>query len=148
MSAKATSGVEVVSLGCRMNLAESERMQAMLAQEGDLVVINSCAVTAEALRQTRQAIRRARRNRPDARLLVTGCAAEIEREAIAAMPEVDGLIANAEKLDARAWNVPDLALWRRGRWAYAGLCRGPERLRSRLHLLHHPAGARPLRVHG
>lgn len=109
MSAKATSGVEVVSLGCRMNLAESERMQAMLAQEGDLVVINSCAVTAEALRQTRQAIRRARRNRPDARLLVTGCAAEIEREAIAAMPEVDGLIANAEKLDARAWNVPDLA---------------------------------------
>jgi tRNA A37 methylthiotransferase MiaB len=54
MSAKATSGVEVVSLGCRMNLAESERMQAMLAQEGDLVVINSCAVTAEALRQTRR----------------------------------------------------------------------------------------------
>ena len=51
MSAKATSGVEVVSLGCRMNLAESERMQAMLAQEGDLVVINSCAVTAEALRR-------------------------------------------------------------------------------------------------
>ena len=109
MNAKAGMSVEVVSLGCRMNLAESERMQAMLAGEDDLVVINSCAVTAEALRQTRQAIRRARRNRPDARLLVTGCAAEIEREAIAAMPEVDGLIANAEKLDARAWNVPDLA---------------------------------------
>lgn len=101
--------VEVVSLGCRMNLAESEQMQAMLAGEGDLVVINSCAVTAEALRQTRQAIRRARRARPNARLLVTGCAAEIEREALGAMPEVDGLIANAAKLDARVWNVPAVA---------------------------------------
>jgi threonylcarbamoyladenosine tRNA methylthiotransferase MtaB len=69
------------------------------------VVINSCAVTAEAVRQTRQAIRRARRERPDARLLVTGCAAEVEREALAAMPEVDGLIANVSKLDPRAWNV-------------------------------------------
>ena len=98
--------VNVVSLGCRMNLAESEQIQTMLSGERDLVVINSCAVTAEALRQTRQAIRRARRAQPHARLLVTGCAAEIEREAISAMPEVDGLIANAAKLDARAWNVP------------------------------------------
>ncbi|MDP9056685.1 MAG: MiaB/RimO family radical SAM methylthiotransferase [Pseudomonadota bacterium] len=97
--------VEVVSLGCRLNLAESESLRGLLAGEDDLVVINSCAVTAEALRQTRQAIRRARRTRPDARLLVTGCAAEIDRAAIAAMPEVDGLIANAAKLDARAWNV-------------------------------------------
>jgi threonylcarbamoyladenosine tRNA methylthiotransferase MtaB len=95
-----------VSLGCRMNLAEGERIRAMLAGERDTVVINSCAVTAEAVRQTRQAIRRARRARPDARLLVTGCAAGIEREALAAMPEVDGLIANAAKLDPRAWNVP------------------------------------------
>ncbi len=78
----------------------------MLADAGDVVVINSCAVTSEAVRQTRQAIRRARRDRPDARLIVTGCAAEIEREQIAAMPEVDGLIANAAKLDPRAWNVP------------------------------------------
>jgi len=97
--------LEVVSLGCRMNLAESEAMRALLAGENDLVVVNSCAVTAEALRQTRQAIRRARRASPDARLLVTGCAAEVEREMIAAMPEVDGLIANAAKLDARSWNV-------------------------------------------
>ncbi|MGB7653982.1 MAG: MiaB/RimO family radical SAM methylthiotransferase [Novosphingobium sp.] len=97
---------EVISLGCRMNLSESETMRAMLAAEDDLVVINSCAVTAEAVRQTRQAIRRARRARPDARLLVTGCAAEVERSAIAAMPEVDGLIANTAKLDPRAWNVP------------------------------------------
>ncbi|WP_156840512.1 MiaB/RimO family radical SAM methylthiotransferase [Novosphingobium aquimarinum] len=99
-------GVTVHSLGCRLNLAESETMRRMLATSENLVVINSCAVTAEAVRQTRQAIRRARRAQPDARLLVTGCASEIEREAIAAMPEVDGLVANAAKLDARAWNVP------------------------------------------
>jgi threonylcarbamoyladenosine tRNA methylthiotransferase MtaB len=98
--------VEVLSLGCRLNLAESESLRAMLAGERDLVVVNSCAVTAEAVRQTRQAIRRARRARPDARLLVTGCAAEVERDALSRMPEVDGLIANEAKLDARAWNVP------------------------------------------
>lgn len=100
------SGPEIVSLGCRLNIAESERMRGMLSGEDNLVVVNSCAVTAEAVRQTRQAIRRARRDRPDARLLVTGCAADIERSQIAAMPEVDGLIANAAKLDPRAWNVP------------------------------------------
>ena len=97
---------QVVSLGCRLNLSESESIRSMLAGESDLVVVNSCAVTSEAVRQTRQAIRRARRDNPDARLLVTGCAAEIEREQLAAMPEVDGLIANAAKLDPRAWNVP------------------------------------------
>jgi threonylcarbamoyladenosine tRNA methylthiotransferase MtaB len=101
--------VEVVSLGCRLNLAESERLRGLLADERDLVVINSCAVTAEAVRQTRQAIRRARKARPSARLLVTGCAAEVERAALAAMPEVDGMVANSRKLDARAWNVPPRA---------------------------------------
>lgn len=89
-----------------MNIAESERMRAMLAGTGDLVVVNSCAVTNEAVRQTRQAIRRARRDHPAARLVVTGCAAEIDRAAIGAMDEVDGLVANAAKLDPRAWNVP------------------------------------------
>ena len=102
-------GAHVVTLGCRLNLSESEDLRALLAREDDLVVINSCAVTGEAIRQTRRAIRRARKERPAARLLVTGCAAEIEREAIAAMPEVDGLIANAAKLDPRAWNVPSAA---------------------------------------
>ena len=97
---------EVISLGCRLNIAESEQIRALLANECDVVVVNSCAVTSAAVRQTRQAIRQARRARPGARLLVTGCAAEIEREALAAMPEVDGLIANSTKLDARAWNVP------------------------------------------
>ena len=96
----------MISLGCRLNLSESEALEGLLAGTDDLVVINSCAVTAEAVRQTRQAIRRARRKRPDARLLVTGCAAEIERAALAAMPEVDGLVTNTRKLDPRAWNVP------------------------------------------
>ena len=100
------TGAEVVSLGCRLNLAESERIRALLGATPDVVVVNSCAVTAEAVRQTRQAIRRLRQARPDARLLVTGCAADIEREQLAAMPEVDGLVPNAAKLDARAWNVP------------------------------------------
>ena len=100
------NGAQVISLGCRLNLSESEGIRAMLADAPDTVVINSCAVTSEAVRQTRKAIRRARRARPDARLLVTGCAAETERDALAAMPEVDGLVANTAKLDPRAWNVP------------------------------------------
>ena len=97
---------EVISLGCRLNIAESEQIRSLLGGTRDIVVVNSCAVTAEAVRQTRQAIRKARRARPDARVLVTGCAADIEREQLAAMPEIDGLVPNARKLDARAWNVP------------------------------------------
>ena len=97
----------VVTLGCRLNLAESERIRAMFAAEpGEVVIVNSCAVTSEAVRQTRQAIRKARRAQPDARLLVTGCAADIERERFAAMDEVDGLVANSAKLDPRSWNLP------------------------------------------
>jgi threonylcarbamoyladenosine tRNA methylthiotransferase MtaB len=103
-------GAEVISLGCRLNLSESEELRGLLAAEPNLVVINSCAVTSEAVRQTRQAIRRARKARPDARLLVTGCAAEVERAALAAMPEVDGLIANTAKLDPRVWNVAPASL--------------------------------------
>ena len=103
------NGAEVISLGCRLNIAESERIRTLLAGERDVVVVNSCAVTSEAVRHTRQAIRKARRARPDARLLVTGCAADVERDRLAAMPEVDGLVPNTEKLDARAWNVPPRA---------------------------------------
>lgn len=99
-------GPEIVTLGCRLNIAESERMRAMLTQEDNLVVINSCAVTQEAVRQTRKAIRQARRAHPDARLMVTGCAAEIERANLSAMDEVDGLIDNTRKLDPREWNIP------------------------------------------
>ena len=100
---------QIVTLGCRLNLSESERLRAMLAGNDDLIIVNSCAVTSEAVRQTRQAIRKARHANPDARLLVTGCAADIEREHLSAMPEVDGLIANEAKLDPRAWNVPGSA---------------------------------------
>ena len=95
---------EVISLGCRLNIAESETIRALLAGAGEVVVINSCAVTGEAVRQTRQAIRRTRKARPEARLLVTGCAAEIERDQLTAMAEVDGLVPNAAKLDARSYN--------------------------------------------
>ena len=70
-----------MTLGCRLNMAESERIGAMLtASARPTVVVNSCAVTQEAVRQTRRAIRRLRRRHPDARLLVTGCAADIEGE--------------------------------------------------------------------
>ena len=70
---------EVISLGCRLNLSESEDIRAMLGGSSDLVVVNSCAVTLEAVRQTRQAIRKARRAHPAARLLVTGCVDRVAR---------------------------------------------------------------------
>jgi len=92
------SGPEVITLGCRLNAAESEAMRALAAGEDDLVIVNSCAVTNEAVRQTRQAIRKAKRARPDARILVTGCAAQVEPETFAAMPEVSRVIGNREKL--------------------------------------------------
>ena len=98
------SRAQVISLGCRLNLSESEQIGEFLRDE-DVVIINSCAVTSEAVRQTRQAIRRARRARPGARLLVTGCAADIERGSLGSMPEVDGLVANTAKLDPRAYNA-------------------------------------------
>ncbi|NML04638.1 tRNA (N(6)-L-threonylcarbamoyladenosine(37)-C(2))-methylthiotransferase MtaB [Sphingomonas sp. G-3-2-10] len=96
------SSPHVISLGCRLNLAESETIRSLLTGR-DTVVVNSCAVTNEAVKQTRQAIRRARRERPGAELVVTGCAAQIDPQAFAAMPEVDRVIGNAEKLDAAAW---------------------------------------------
>ncbi|HZG47712.1 MAG TPA: tRNA (N(6)-L-threonylcarbamoyladenosine(37)-C(2))-methylthiotransferase MtaB [Allosphingosinicella sp.] len=90
--------VEVITLGCRLNMAESEAMRALAADADDLVIVNSCAVTNEAVRQTRQAIRRAKRARPDARVVVTGCAAQVEPDTFAAMPEVNRVLGNREKL--------------------------------------------------
>ncbi len=96
----------VVTLGCRLNLAESETIRGLIAgAEQRTVVVNSCAVTAEAVRQSRRAVRRLRTANPDARLLVTGCAATIDPDAFAAMPEVDGVVANPAKLDAAAWQT-------------------------------------------
>ena len=89
--------VEVISFGCRLNLAEGEAIRARMAGEDDLIVINSCAVTSEAERQARQAIRRAAKRRPGARIVVTGCAAETSRSAFTAMPEVTALLGNREK---------------------------------------------------
>jgi threonylcarbamoyladenosine tRNA methylthiotransferase MtaB len=100
------SKVEVISMGCRLNLAESNALAEQLSDAGDLVVINSCAVTNEAVRQTRQAVRQARKRRPDARIIVTGCAAQVDPKSFAAMPEVTSVLGNAEK------QRPDLFLQR------------------------------------
>lgn len=81
--------VETITLGCRLNFAESEVLKRTAT--GETTIINSCAVTAEAERQTRQAIRRARRERPSARIVVTGCAAQLSPGTYAAMPEVDAV---------------------------------------------------------
>ncbi len=97
--------VDVVTFGCRLNTYESEviKREAHAAGIGDAVVINTCAVTAEAVRQARQAIRRAKRERPDARIAVTGCAAQTEAQNFAAMPEVDRVLGNADKFDRAVW---------------------------------------------
>jgi threonylcarbamoyladenosine tRNA methylthiotransferase MtaB len=81
--------VETITLGCRLNFAESEAMRGLVRTGEDWVIVNSCAVTGEAVRQSRQAIRRAHRDRPDARILATGCAVQLEPELFRAMPEVD-----------------------------------------------------------
>jgi threonylcarbamoyladenosine tRNA methylthiotransferase MtaB len=88
---------EVITMGCRLNLAESNALVQQLGDANDLVVINSCAVTNEAVRQTRQAIRQVRKRRPDARIIVTGCAAQVDPTSFAAMPEVTSVLGNAEK---------------------------------------------------
>jgi len=82
--------VETITLGCRLNFAESEALKAGAA--AGTVIVNSCAVTGEAVRQTRQAIRRARRERPDARILATGCAVQLDPDTFRAMPEVDEVV--------------------------------------------------------
>ncbi|HTI67581.1 MAG TPA: tRNA (N(6)-L-threonylcarbamoyladenosine(37)-C(2))-methylthiotransferase MtaB, partial [Caulobacteraceae bacterium] len=93
------SDVEVLTFGCRLNAYESEQAKARALADGltDAVIVNTCAVTGEAVRQARQAIRRARRERPSARLIVTGCAAQIDPQAFAAMEEVDLVLGNGLK---------------------------------------------------
>jgi 2-methylthioadenine synthetase len=96
------------TFGCRLNLYETEAMKRLAAEGGlgDAVVVNTCAVTAEAVRQARQRIRRLRRENPEATLIVTGCAAQTEPETFAAMPEVDRVLGNLEKMRAETW-TPD-----------------------------------------
>ena len=95
----------VETFGCRLNIWESEvvRDKASAAGLNDAIIFNTCAVTAEAERQARQAIRRARRDDPDARIIVTGCAAQIAPESWDAMPEVDHVVGNHDKLAAPVW---------------------------------------------
>ena len=97
--------IDVVTFGCRLNAYELEviRREAAAAGVADAVVVNTCAVTAEAVRQAKQTIRRLKREKPDARIVVTGCAAQTESSTFAAMPEVDRVIGNEEKFDAQAW---------------------------------------------
>lgn len=97
--------VELVTFGCRLNTYESEVMRRHAAAAGleGVVVVNTCAVTAEAVRQARQTIRRLKRERPQARIVVTGCAAQTEPATFAAMPEVDRVLGNAEKLEGSSW---------------------------------------------
>ena len=97
------SGPEIISLGCRLNIAESETIRALAAGREDLVVVNSCAVTNEAVKQTRVAIRRAAKARPDAQIVVTGCAAQIDPASFAAMPEVARVLGNTDKLRPESW---------------------------------------------
>src|SRR5487761_1500445 len=96
---------QIVTFGCRLNAFESEvmRRHATAAGLDDAVIVNTCAVTAEAERQARQAIRKARREHPTARIIVTGCAAQIDPARYAAMPEIDRVLGNAEKLKAESW---------------------------------------------
>ncbi len=101
------SAPEFLTFGCRLNAFESEVMRAHAAAAGldDLVVVHTCAVTREAERQARQAIRRARRERPDAHIVVTGCSAQIDPQRYAAMAEVDRVVGNAEKLRQETWRA-------------------------------------------
>ncbi|MFL6972588.1 MAG: tRNA (N(6)-L-threonylcarbamoyladenosine(37)-C(2))-methylthiotransferase MtaB [Xanthobacteraceae bacterium] len=104
-------GVDVITFGCRLNTYESEVIRREANAAGlDAVVVNTCAVTAEAVRQARQAIRRVKRERPQARIIVTGCAAQTEPTSFAVMPEVDRVLGNTEKLDPRAWTAAGAAL--------------------------------------
>ena len=161
-------GVDIVTFGCRLNAFESEviRVEAERAGLTETIVINSCAVTNEAVAQARQSIRRLKRERPSSRIVVTGCAAQTQPEMFAEMAEVDRVVGNADKMRSESWRkrvrhstrsrvgvaagekiaVADImAVERDGaasaRWISrrpaAGVRAGAERLRSPLHLLHH-----------
>ncbi|HUV32340.1 MAG TPA: tRNA (N(6)-L-threonylcarbamoyladenosine(37)-C(2))-methylthiotransferase MtaB [Devosiaceae bacterium] len=103
--------VQTLTFGCRLNTVESGVIRAEAARAGleDAIVVNTCAVTSEAVRQARQAIRRARRQNPQTRIIVTGCAAQTEPQTFAAMAEVDLVLGNAEKLQAKSYAGLDFA---------------------------------------
>ena len=100
-----TENSRVLSFGCRLNIYESEVIKGHLPDQSNTIVVNTCAVTSEAERQARQAIRRAHRENPDAEIVVTGCAAQVNPEAFAEMPEVARVVGNQEKLEAKTWQT-------------------------------------------
>src|ERR1700704_2387976 len=104
--------VEVVTFGCRLNAFESEviRHEAENAGLSDIIVVNSCAVTNEAVAQARQSIRRLKRERPELRIVVTGCAAQTQPDMFAEMTEVDRVVGNDEKMRGQAWRDARTAL--------------------------------------
>lgn len=104
-------GPTIITLGCRLNIAESDAIRGLIVDR-DVTVVNSCAVTNDAVAATRRAIRRARRERPTGELIVTGCAAQIDPGSFAAMPEVDRVIGNSDKLNAAAWAATDAVVVR------------------------------------
>jgi threonylcarbamoyladenosine tRNA methylthiotransferase MtaB len=108
--------VDVVTFGCRLNAHESDviRQHARAAGLGDVAIVNTCAVTAEAVRQSRQTIRRMKRERPDVPVVVTGCAAQVEPSTFADMPEVALVLGNEEKLSGKAWSEHRDTLLTRG----------------------------------
>jgi threonylcarbamoyladenosine tRNA methylthiotransferase MtaB len=97
---------EIITFGCRLNAYESEAIRARADEAGlkDAIIFNTCAVTGEAVRQSRQAIRKARRANPEAKIIVTGCAAQTEPDTYSAMPEVDSVIGNKEKLETASYS--------------------------------------------
>jgi threonylcarbamoyladenosine tRNA methylthiotransferase MtaB len=99
--------VDVLTFGCRLNIHESEVIRRDAAGLSNTTVINTCAVTSEAVRQARQAIRKLWRERPDRRIIVTGCAAQADPQSFAAMPEVDRVVGNEEKLTPQTWTRTD-----------------------------------------
>src|SRR4051794_5530088 len=104
--------VDVITFGCRLNAFESEVIarEAESAELTETIVINSCAVTNEAVAQARQSIRRLKRERPQARIVVTGCAAQINPEMFAGMAEVDRVVGNDDKMRTEAWRDARTAL--------------------------------------
>src|SRR5207244_12203099 len=103
--------VEIVTFGCRLNAFESEVILREAASAGlsDTIVVNSCAVTSEAVAQARQSIRRLKRARPEARIVVTGCAAQIEPQMFAGMAEVDRVVGDDDRMRTEAWRAPRTA---------------------------------------
>ncbi len=101
--------LQIVNFGCRLNIYEGEVIRAKAEAAGmeNAIVFNSCAVTAEAERQLRQAIRKARKEDPSARIIITGCAAQVHADEYSAMPEVDHVLGNADKLDSASWALAE-----------------------------------------